>query len=96
MQDKARAHIIVSGRVQGVFFRAYAKQKADQLDIFGWVKNTDDGRVELIIEGDKAKVSRMVDWLEAGPKSANVENIEVEPEVYQGEFADFKIIANDR
>lgn len=88
-------HIIVSGRVQGVFFRAGAKQKADELRVFGWVKNTDDGRLEAVLEGDKIQVAEMIEWFEVGPQSAQVAEVEVEEEVYQGEFQDFKILVNN-
>jgi len=67
----------VSGRVQGVWFRANTKQKADILGVKGWVKNTSDGCVEAIFEGDEKLVDEMVDWCKRGPPLAKVENVDV-------------------
>lgn len=59
-------HVLVTGRVQGVFFRAYTKDKADELQVGGWVRNLADGRVEACIEGEASDVARMLDWLAEG------------------------------
>ncbi len=67
--------VLVSGKVQGVFFRESAKRKADDLGVFGWVGNLDDGRVELAIDGDK--VDEMLDWIREGPPLADVRKVEV-------------------
>lgn len=56
-------HVLVTGRVQGVFFRAYTKEKADELGLGGWVRNLADGRVEACLEGEVAAVAEMLDWL---------------------------------
>lgn len=76
--NKERAHIYVSGNVQGVFFRDTTRQKAEELGLAGWVKNNTDGRVEAIFEGPSDEVRQMVDWCENGPSQADVENVEVE------------------
>ena len=59
-------HVLVTGRVQGVYFRAYTKDKADELQVGGWVRNLADGRVEACIEGEASAVARMLNWLAEG------------------------------
>ncbi len=88
---KTRAHIYVSGIVQGVFFRANAAREAEHLGVTGWVKNLPDGRVELIVEGEGHLVDQMVSWCRRGPPGAEVEDVEVEVLLYRGEFSDFSI-----
>ena len=87
MADR-RVHIVVRGRVQGVFFRASALEHAQQLGLRGWVRNRPDGAVELVAEGDAAAVASLVDWCHHGPPSARVESVDVRPdssnEVLQG------------
>jgi acylphosphatase len=72
-----RAHVFVSGRVQGVFYRAYTRQEAEALGLSGWVKNLPDGRVEAVFEGDKEKVNEMIAWCWDGNPSASVSDVEV-------------------
>lgn len=91
MSQKARAHIFVSGRVQGVFFRQNTRKKARELGISGWVKNLSDGRVEALMEGEKDKVENLIEWLRKGPIIARVDGIEVFWEEHKGEFNDFAI-----
>jgi len=88
---KARAHVFVLGRVQGVFFRENTRIKAQELGITGWVKNLEDGRVEVVIEGEKEKVEKLVEWLHQGPSLARVEDLEIKWEDYRGEFNSFEI-----
>lgn len=94
MGQKARAHIFVSGRVQGVFFRQNTRKKAQELGITGWVKNLPDGRVEALMEGEKDKVENLIEWLRKGPIIARVDGVEIFLEEYKGEFNDF-IIEHD-
>lgn len=86
-----RAHIFVSGRVQGVFFRAKTKSVATRLNLTGWVRNIPDGRVEVVVEGEEDKVNTLVDWCRKGPKFASVTGIEVKEEPFTGAFRDFRI-----
>jgi len=79
-----RAHVYVSGIVQGVAFRYYAQHKAGELGVSGWVKNLPDGRVEAVFEGDPDRVDEIVDWCESGPSSADVEEVTVEGETPEG------------
>ncbi len=91
MDQKARAHIFVSGRVQGVFFRESARKKAKDLGVSGWVRNLADGRVEAVFEGEKEKIERMTKWAKKGPLISIVDNIDIVWEEYQAEFNDFEI-----
>ncbi len=88
---KARARIVVSGRVQGVFFRDHTRRWASSLNLTGWVRNLIDGRVEALAEGDKENIEGLVARLQEGPPLARVENVEVEWEEYKGEFKDFRV-----
>lgn len=88
---KVRAHIFVSGKVHGVFFRAHTAERARELGITGWVRNWPDGRVEAVFEGEKEKVKEMVEWTKKGPPVARVNNIDIEWQEYQGEFENFEI-----
>jgi len=88
---KIRAHIIVSGRVQGVFFRQNTKRQAQTRGVFGWIQNTPDGNVEAVFEGEEAAVKEVVDYCRHGPSFAKVENIQIDYEDFKGEFSDFKI-----
>lgn len=86
------AHVIVSGRVQGVFFRANTQEKAVQLGLTGWVRNLPDRRsVEALVEGEDERVKRMVEWLRAGDPPARVDDVEVEWEPYSGGFKSFEV-----
>jgi len=84
-----RIHVLVSGKVQGVFFRSSTKEKAEELGISGWVRNLSDGRVEAVFEGEKEKVDKMVEWCRKGPEFAKVTDVDVFTEEYQGEFNGF-------
>jgi acylphosphatase len=86
-----RAHLIVSGNVQGVFFRYSTAKKANELGLYGWVKNLRDGRVEAVFEGPDESVREMTEWCGSGPEGAYVSNINVEWEKYAGEFTSFNI-----
>jgi len=90
-REKARVRILISGRVQGVFFRHHTKKKAEALGVFGWVRNLRDGRVEAVIEGEKEKVENLIQWLKKGPFLAKVNNFQTEWQPYRGEFENFEI-----
>ena len=72
-----RAHVFVSGGVQGVNFRWYTVQNARRREVGGWVRNLPDGRVEAVFEGPEADVQALVDWCHQGPPSARVTDVEV-------------------
>ncbi len=86
-----RVYVLVSGKVQGVFFRASTKKIAVELHLKGWVRNLDDGRVEAIFEGEKENVDKMVEWCRKGPDHAVVKDVQVRSEKYIGEFKDFSV-----
>jgi acylphosphatase len=88
---KARVHVVIVGRVQGVFFRASTAEKADELGLTGWVKNTRDGNVEAVFEGEEGAVDEMVAWCHRGPAVAQVIKVEAKSEVFTGEFTQFSI-----
>ena len=88
---KKRAHIFVSGRVQGVFFRDHTQRLANSLNLTGWVRNLRDGRVEVLAEGDKENIEDLIKGLKQGPPLARVKKVDVEWGDYKGEFEDFRI-----
>ena len=87
-----RIHVVVRGRVQGVFFRASAQREAKRLGLTGWAKNRNDGAVEMVVEGDEDNVKDFLAWSQHGPSTARVEKVETRWRSYTGEFADFKIV----
>ena len=89
---KARAHIYVSGRVQGVFFRNSVADLAESLDVTGWVRNLSDGRVEAVLEGEKDSVETVAEFCRRGPPGAYVREFQIKWEKWTGEFLDFKIV----
>jgi acylphosphatase len=89
--EKARARVIIEGRVQGVFFRHHTQQMASQLGVKGWVKNRRDGSVEALFEGDKKKVDQIIQWCHRGPSEARVTSVQTIWENDTGEFEDFSV-----
>ena len=87
-----RIRFFVTGKVQGVFFRQSLKIKAKKNEIFGWVKNLKDGRVEAILEGDEEKINRIIEWAHGGPANARVEDVEIQNEKFIGEFSKFDVL----
>jgi len=88
---KVRAHVIISGRVQGVFFRTETQDEAIRKGMTGWVRNMPDGRVEAVFEGEKDNVEKLIEFCRRGPPGARVTKVEVVWENYMGEFRDFRI-----
>ena len=86
---KARAHLYISGRVQGVFYRVNTVKEAHQRGVTGWVRNLPDGRVEAVFEGEKRLIDEMIKWCRKGPSYANVTNVEVNWENYTGKYTAF-------
>jgi acylphosphatase len=80
-------HLTIKGKVQGVFFRASAKDKADEIGVRGWVKNTDDGNVEAMVNGNKEQLQKFIEWCKTGPPRAVVTDIAItykEEEIFDG------------
>jgi acylphosphatase len=87
----SRAHVFVSGQVQGIFFRQNTKQKAENHGVTGWVRNLSDGRVEAVFEGEEEDVNALVDFCRKGPRGALITNVDVAFERFAGEFRNFKV-----
>jgi acylphosphatase len=90
--NKARAHVYISGFVQGVLFRFHTKKMALKLNLKGWVRNLLDGRVEAVFEGDRDKVLEMLQWCKVGPPNARVTDIDIKWEKYEGNLMTFEIL----
>ena len=86
-----RAHVFVSGKVQGVYFRATTREEARERGVTGWVRNLDDGRVEAVFEGERGYVESMVEFCHEGSSAARVKDVEVEWEDATGGFGGFEI-----
>jgi len=87
-----RLHLIVRGRVQGVFYRASAQREARRLGLTGWTKNRHDASVEVIVEGEEDQVKDFLAWAQQGPSTARVDKTETRWRSYTGEFPDFRIL----
>lgn len=86
-----RAHVFVTGRVQGVWFRESTRQRALELGVGGWVRNLPDGRVEAIFEGDAAAVRSAVDYVREGPDHARVDRVEVDEKPSEDPGSSFRV-----
>jgi acylphosphatase len=84
-EPRMRAHVFVSGRVQGVYFRAYAEDEAAFRNVAGWIRNASDGRVEAVFEGGRVPVEAMIQWCYRGSPAARVTGVEVAWEEPRGE-----------
>jgi acylphosphatase len=85
MTPERRAHVVVTGRVQGVFFRASCVREASARGLAGWVRNRRDGSLEAAFEGDPDAVAALVRWCRAGPPGASVDDVDVRDEAPTGE-----------
>ena len=86
-----RLRLLVSGRVQGVWFRESTRQEAERLGVTGWVRNLPDGRVEAVLEGETVAVQALAAWCRRGPERAQVETVEQVEERPTGSFPDFRV-----
>lgn len=92
METHARAHAIISGRVQGVFFRLETQRAAERIGVTGWVRNRRDGTVEALFEGPAENVDAILDWCrQGGPPRARVDSVSVAREPFSGEFERFDV-----
>jgi len=87
----ARAHVYVSGMVQGVFFRVETAKMAQRLGVSGWVRNLHDERVEAVFEGQKERVEEAIEFCRHGPPTAHVTNLEIKWEEWTGKYPGFRI-----
>ncbi|MEJ7632075.1 MAG: acylphosphatase [Rubrobacteraceae bacterium] len=90
-ENHERAHVHVSGRVQGVFFRDATSQKARELSLSGWVRNLPDGRVEALFEGPSEAVRHAVQWCETGPPGSEVKNVDADFETARADLNGFEV-----
>lgn len=88
---KKSLRLYITGTVQGVFFRAFVKENAEKLNVKGFVRNLEDGRIEAFIEGNPEEVNKMIEICKQGPKHAQIRNVEIKEEKFQG-FRDFKAL----
>jgi acylphosphatase len=91
MENKVSAHAIISGRVQGVFFRAETQRVAERFGVVGWVRNRPDGTVEAVFEGEQKAVDAVLVWCKEGPNLAVVDKVKVKWQDYSGEFNSFDV-----
>ena len=91
MEDLAQAHILVTGRVQGVFFRASTLEQAQALGLTGFVQNLPDGGVEIVAEGPRYALEDLVTWARHGPPMAHVDDVSVQWRPYEGRYRTFMI-----
>ena len=87
-----RVHILISGKVQGVFFRQALKVVAKKNNVVGWVRNLTDKRVEAILEGDSKSVNSVIKWTRVGPANSRVDDIQVSNEEFRNEFSTFEVL----
>lgn len=88
---KKSVRLYISGLVQGIFFRAFVKENAEKYNLKGFVRNLNDGRVEVFLEGDTNDVNKMIELCKVGPKHSKVKEVQTKPEKHQG-FRVFKIL----
>jgi acylphosphatase len=91
MSGYERVQVVITGYVQGVGYRFFAVRQARQFDVKGWVRNRDDGAVEVVAEGAAGMVQEFVVALRRGPSAADVQSVKVTPETYRGEFQEFTV-----
>ena len=90
-ETQVSATVLVSGRVQGVYYRKFTVDHATELGLLGFASNLPDGRVKVVAEGKRADIEKLIGFLEEGPSYASVENIDVDWSSFSGEFRDFSI-----
>ena len=89
--NSKRVHLLISGRVQGVYFRQSMMETAEKNNVLGWVQNLPDNRVEAMIEGNDSNVDAVIEWAHFGPAGAVVDALKITEENYVGEFSEFEI-----
>jgi acylphosphatase len=91
-EQPVRLHAVVEGRVQGVGFRYFVVQIAEELQLVGWVRNLDEGEVEVTVEGSRSRLETLLEALRRGPRSAFVANVKFEWEEARGDYRRFGVI----
>ena len=90
-KEKISVQLLVTGKVQGVYFRFNLQEIAKKNSVFGWVRNLPDGRVEALLEGNKVDVDKVIEWSQMGPENARVDDVKTDNLQYEGKFRDFVI-----
>ena len=90
--EQQRVRLLVSGKVQGVFFRQALKVVAKKNNVLGWVRNLKDRRVEVVLEGDNKSINSVIAWARIGPANSRVDDIEVTNEGFKNEFLTFEVL----
>jgi acylphosphatase len=90
-ETRSQAHLLITGRVQGVFFRASTVEEARRLGLTGWVMNRSDGAVEIVAEGERNKLDEFIRWCRHGPRGAAVQQVKLEWRPFRDEFEAFRI-----
>ena len=90
-ESRVSAHVIISGRVQGVFFRVETQRAAERIGVSGWVRNLPNGNVEALFEGPREQVDRAIQWSRKGSPAASVSDVQVSWRDYTGEYDGFDI-----
>jgi len=90
--EQQRVHLLINGKVQGVFFRQALKVVAKKNNVLGWVRNLNDKRVEAVLEGDSKSINSVIEWTHIGPANSRVDDIEVSNEEFKNEFSMFDIL----
>jgi len=88
---KKSVRLYIQGAVQGVFFRQFIKENAERQDVKGFVRNLEDGRVEVFAEGNIENVDKMIELCQKGPKHSQIRNVEIKEEKFQ-DFKEFKLL----
>ena len=88
---KQRIHIFLTGKVQGVFFRQATKVVAIKNNVTGWVKNLENGEVEILLEGDDKNVNSVIDWCRNGPANSRVDEVKIEQQEFSGQYSNFEV-----
>ncbi len=89
--ERARVHLKIVGKVQGVFFRAFVEKAANDLQLAGYVKNQEDGSVEVVAEGEKPALEQLIKECKTGPAWASIEDVNIIWEEYKCEFGNFEV-----
>lgn len=89
---KKAAKIIVKGTVQGVFFRQFVKEHADNMKLTGFVRNLTGGDVEIVVEGGQDKIDRLASIVKRGPEHSQIRHVQIEEMKWSGEFSEFKML----
>ena len=90
--NNIRAHLLISGKVQGVYFRKYTQEVSIKNTVNGWVQNLKNGDVECILEGSQRNVEKVIEWCHIGPQNSRVDKIDIKYETYTGEYHNFRIV----